>query len=846
MFKYFTILFLLLNTGLVAQDFTIRGRVTDAETGEAIPFVNIILKGTTSGTATDFEGYYALKTALKADSLRAMSLGYVTKTKKINRLGAEGVIDFQLLPDNKLIGEVTILAGENPAHPIMRKAIANHTKHDYQKLEGYECEAYTKIQLDIDNISSSIKKRKMFNGVTAIFDTLTVLVGEDGKPNLPVFYSENLSNVYYINNNLKLSKKEIVKASKITGVGVKDGALSSQFTGSSFEEYNFNRNNVSIFDKDFISPVADGAFIIYEFYLLDSVDIDSIKCYKIRIKPKNAQDLAFTGNIWITDKTFAVKQLNLEVTKAANVNFLDNFRIQAEFLPTTADAWFPKKVRTVINFADVTNNTVGLIAKTYSSYKNVVVNQPKDPEFFDMGMQLNEDAVLKDDAYWAEKRHERLSTTDINVMKMIDTVKRLPSIRTVTEIIQLVSAGYVSVNKIDIGPLINTYSFNTIEGSKFKAGFRTNSKFSDEWIFRGYLAYGIRDNRFKYNAQAERILSRSHWTKIGVERRQDIDQIGVSYDYDESIAFDDGTSTFYAAGSQINRFALQALKSENRAWLESEFMKGFTGRVVLQNIDYKHYFDIKTTDGNSGNNFIKDFTTTEIKLQGRIGIGEIYLQDKNRRRQFMKSKFPIMKFSYTQGINKVINSDFQYQKADFSIGQRAKLGIYGYSVYNIGGGKVFSKIPYTLLQIHRGNQTPFFARASYNMMNYFEFLSDEYLELNYEHHFGGLIFNRVPLLKKLKLRELVTFNSVFGNLSPLNANFNQGNQFNTLYKRPYMETSFGIENILKVIRVDFLYRLNYKDAQYKADYRALQIANGVTNPYIINDFGVKFSIALSF
>lgn len=839
----FFLVFAVLTGSASAQETIVRGRITDATTNEPIPFANARFQGTTSGTACDFDGFYSIKTTKPIDSLTVSYLGYKSRTKRIKR-GQVQTIDFQLQSDAVGLKTVTILAGENPAYRIIRKAIANKETYNYQKLEAYEAESYVKILVDVDQLSERFKKRKILKPVTALFDSLQAHAGEDGKAHLPVFYSENLSKLYYTKSPEQ--KREDIIAAKINAVGLKKGGTLSQLTGSSFEEYNFNNDRIALFTKEFLSPIATSAFLFYEYYLIDSSLIGAHKCYQIKVKPKNNQDLLFTGNIWITDTSFAVKQINLDVSKTANLNFIEKMQIQQELALIDGGIWFPVKTRSVVDFRDVSNNTVGLIGKFYVSYKDVKINQAKDAQFYQQNMVVAEGALRMDNDFWAVRRHEKLTATDVNMYNMLDTVRNLPTVRTLVDIAYTLVNGYYELGKIGLGPYHTIYRFNNIEGNKLRLGFRTNERFSREWILRGYLGYGTKDEKFKYNMQVERILSRKVWTKAGMQYRDDIDPLGFSFNYDDSPSFTYRQSSLFAASSQINRFSLLTHKREQRIWLESEFRRGLTGRVALYHGDFKQFFDVNFDPGSSGAQFQKDFNTAELVTDLRIAPNEYNIQSDNRRIRLSQPVAPVILLTYTMGVKGIVGSSFNYHKLGLGVRQKLRLGLLGFSEYYVDAGKVLSPIPYTLLEIHRGNQTPFFANGAYNLMNYFEFVSDQYVSIDYQHHFGGLLFNRIPLLRKLKLREVALFNAVYGGLSKQNRSYNDNRLFNTLSKGPYVEAGVGIENLFSLIYFDFIWRLSYTDAAYRADYTQLQLDQGINRPYHISTFGVKVGLQFAF
>jgi hypothetical protein len=821
-----------------AQDIYIKGRVTDASTNEPIPFANIKLSRYFSGISTDFEGYYSIKTNVSVDSISASSLGYRSKSKRIKNKTNQ-TIDFQLVANTLGIKEVVVFAGVNPAIAIIKTAQAKRPSHNKINSVEFEFCSYTKIQVDVDNVSQKLRKLKILSPITSLFDSLAQSVGEDGDLHLPVLYTENLSDVFIQNKPLR-RKKEIIKATKVNAVGIRTGMATSQLTGNTLQDYNFNDNRIGFFGKDFLSPIADNALVFYQFYLVDSVNVNGAKCYLIKVKPKNNQDLLFTGNIWIESKTYAIKQLDLSIPKTANINFIERILIQQELTMMPSGVCIPSKTRLVFDFADLTKNFVGMVATIYNSSYQIKEGQIHDSTFFDRPVVLNEDALVKADTFWQANRPEQLNNSDRYVYNMIDSLKEIPIVKFGVNSFYTVFTGHYTIGKIDYGNVLNVLSYNNIEGYKYRIGARTNFDFSDRLIFRTYLAYGQKDQRFKYNFQAEYLLSRKRWTKLGLNRRVDIDQVGNDYKYDDTQTFSSEQSFLYNATSQINRFALLTLKKENRIWLTSEYNNGLTGRITLQNIAYHNFLD-NVTDSNF-NALQKDFTSSEIILEGRYAHNEVKIIDDNKRYTIERSRYPVLIVGLKLGIKNILNSDYNYTSLYFNINHKLRLGVLGNSRYTIRGGKIFTPVPYSLLDVPRGNQTPFFAAATFNLMNYFEFINDQYLSIDYAHNFGGLIFNRVPLFKKLKLREVIAFRAVSGSLSQANRIPAIVNTFGTLGKKPYMEASFGFSNLFKVVRIDFIYRLSYTNSNYINQYNAVQKENGIDVPYQISRFGMKVSL----
>jgi hypothetical protein len=808
----------------LAQKTTVTGRVTDAASGDPIPFANLIFISSSTGTTTDFEGYYSVSISLPVDSILCSYIGYIKRVKAVER-GVSQVINFQMTEDVIKLKELVFLAGENPAYEILRNVVDNKNKNDKRSLEAYQYDTYTKIEVDVDNITDKFRKKKFVKKITQVLDSIERIAGEDGKPILPVFISETMSEYYY-RQNPKLQHERIVK-SKITGVGVEDGSLVSQFIGSSFQEYNFYNNWLNVVSKDFVSPIADGWKLYYEYDLTDSAFIDGYFSYQLDFFPKRDQDLAFKGTMWITKDGYALKQIDATVSASANLNYIEKIKIQQELKPTTAGPWIPVKSRILLDIGEITDNMAGVLAKFYTSNKNVVVNQPQDARFYAHPIVVAEDFKLNNtDDFWENNRHEPLTAAEMNVYKMIDTLRNIPVVKTYTEILKIAINGYKKFGMFDVGPYLSIYANNSVEGNRFQLGFKSNIDFSNSWIFGGRAAYGTLDEEFKYSGFVERILSRKRWTTLRAEYTRDLDQVGLAAD--DLI----GNSVFLAAtkfGNQIRPYYYNQAKFTT----QREILKGYTQRIIFNYrtfeplYNFAYYTEPERTDSPIGTSF----ETAEVTIESRFAKDELFVQNDNERVSLGTQKWPIFTVRYTRGIKGIAGSDFQYNKVGINIRKRLGMGLFGSSNFNIMGEHIFERLPYPLLKAHVGNESNFYTTAAFNLMNYSEFASDSYVFLKYNHFFEGFILNRIPLMKKLKWRLVASGNILWGHLDARNSALipefdNDGNPVTSIggfSNTPYIEVGYGVENIFKVIRVDFIHRLTYLD-----------------NPDV-SKFGVKFS-----
>jgi hypothetical protein len=826
-------IFLMFSFQCLFAQYSIKGRVTDARTGEPLPFVVIQFKGTNIGAQSDFDGYFSLKTSFIKDSLQATYVGYITKTRVLKEV-AEQTINFQLLENSQQLGEVVVKRGENPAWRILRLIQENKDGNNKKSLTAYEYESYTKTQIDVDNISKKMRKNKLMKPILAAIDSMKKVTNDEGKVIIPVYMSETMSNIYY--KSEPYHKKEIISANKITGImDETNGNFMSQLTGSTFTEFNFYENWMRFLGKDFVSPIAASWRDYYEYDLEDSLTIDNDYCYLINMKPNRPQDLAFTGRMWITKKDYALKRIDVSTGKGANINFVEKIKIQQDFQKTEQGPWLTKKLRFLVDMAEIGDSTAGFLVKFYVSNKNFVLNQPKENSFFDQGVEVLETASEKEKDYWEKNRHDSLSEMDKRVIHMVDTVKNLPIMRTYVELIDIVVNGHKKVGWIEFGNYLSAYSWNNVEGHRLRIGFRTNMQFHKKLQIKGFFAFSERDLKPKYGLGFDYWFSKKKWFLVGAEHNFDIDQVALHTNYRAP-----GSGLFYTFARWGNLDKRSPFYySTTSVYSQIDYLKGCTQKIqfnyeVINPILNKNpmhnfgFFNSPTDTALVNNNL----TISEIIFESRFAKRETFLFLDHRRLSGRVEKWPVVTFRYHLGLKGVLGSNFSYHKFSLNLYQRLTVGKLGQSIYNITAFYTPNVLPFPLLNVHLGNETFFYNPVGFSMMRFFEFVSDKSIQLNYQHHFNGLIFNRIPLLKKLKWREVVSFNVVWGmasvndqrlvpqrqlrdpNGNPILDKDGQTQRefrpFGVLDPNiPYAEVGYGIENIFKIFRVEVYHRLSY-------------------------------------
>ena len=804
-----------LSASLQAQTtYIINGRIADAVTGEAIPFASIALKGQNSGTTADVDGRYSFSVSKLSDSVLVLSLGYRTRSYAL-LLQATQTLDAKLYPAATSLQEVRVYAkGGDPAYRILREVDKRRDQYNPARLSAYQYDSYTKIEGYINDFNRK-RKRSSRSGVLGRFiGKLPSITDENGQPVVPVFVSETFSNFYARSKPEKT--KEYVLKTHVSGVGVSDGGLVSQLTGASFQQYNFYRNSLSVLGKDIPSPIGKQWEAVYNFQLKDTVVVGRAVCYKIDCTPKRATDLAFTGTIWIDTLQYVLAQVDVRVDKRANINFVDELHLEQDWESLPSGLHFPTQTQVTIDTDQPVPNAPGALIRFFTAASNLVENQPKEIGFYDPGIELADDYKVTEPGFWPSVRPESLSNSELRAMQVVDSVRNVPIVKVAGEIIKLGVIGYKPIGPlhIDVGPLLYSYASNSVEGNRFRIGMRTNTGFSKRWLLSGYLAYGTRDQQFKYSGTIEYILNRKPWTVLGVRTTYDLDRVGVSTD-------NIGNNSLFGAYTRFGTLRRPYFQEEKLLYFRRELGKGFTQTLAVRNRTFEPLFPFAFRPQlNDDNQAIRDaYNVTEFISETRFAPDEVMLQNDNVRVSAGAVRKPIFTLRYTMGVRDVLGSDFTYHRVALSMKHSFRLGVIGRSFYTLEGGLIPSRVPYPLLYMPLGNESSFYVGNAYNLMNYFEFVCDRWASVQFEHNFSGLLFNRLPLIRRLKWRELVTARVLVGSTSAANiatipstdARGNTVEGFSTLSRTPYVELGYGIDNIFKVLRVDAIHRLTYRD-----------------------------------
>jgi hypothetical protein len=814
---YFTIsLLLLLNGSAYCQKTIVSGKVLDAETGEAIPFVNIGFQHSLVGTISEMDGSYYLATIKATDTLLVSCVGYEMRRFPVIK-GKEQVLDVKLASKSIALDAVIVRPGENPAFRILREINEHKKKNDPSRISSYQYNAYTKLRLDLNNVGEKLKDKSLLKDFGFVFeymDSSEVF----SKNYLPLLISETMSKVY--RSKTPPVNREIIEAFKVSGV---ENKTISQFTGRMYQQLNIYDNFILFFDPGFISPIADFGRLYYKYFLEDSAFIDGKFCHKIAFKPKRKQERTFHGFFWVTDTTFAIKKFELRISSDVNLNLLKDMIATYEYDLVNDTTWFLTHEDMVIDF-NVADKTYGFFARKTAVYDSIRFNRPVPDSVkkITTDTYVLENKIDRNDTYWQTNRKSALTEEDGKIYTMVDSIKKVPLYKTLNTLTTMLTNYYIVAGPVELGPYYTTFSSNVIEGPRLRLGGRTSNKFSTKVMPGGHIAYGFGDKRIKYGLYLTYMFNTNPRRTSTISYFHDIRQLGKS----ENAFLDDNYLTSILRRSPNYKLTMV---DQFNAFYEHEWAPGFSNTLKFnyQTIYPTTYVPFVSYKSEGDTVIGSPLTSTDITLSTHFAYREKFLWGKFERKS-LGSQYPTLDLDLTYGPKGVFESAYEYFKIRLKISDKLEINPIGFLRYRITIGKIYGTLPYPLLKLHEGNETYAYDPLSFNMMNYYEFVSDEYASLFAEQHFQGFFLNKIPLLRRLHWRELVSCNILYGRLSDKNKAVMAFPAGLSGLSTPYYEAGVGIENIFKIFRIDAMWRFSYLDH---------------TN---VSPFGIRASMQFSF
>ncbi|WEK68696.1 MAG: DUF5686 family protein [Candidatus Chryseobacterium colombiense] len=819
-FKYHFSYFFIILFGLIQAQNTANGRIIDEKTNAPVTGVAIFINDSNTPYTTTSSANFSIQSDTIIYKLKFQKKNYAVESINIS---PESFQDLVIKMSAEKVSNIEAVVihnerpkfknkKENPAYAIMQKVWERKRNNGLDKFDTYTYKEYEKIQFDANNLDSAFMKRKIFNKLEFIFDYKDSTAS--GKIGLPVFLNEAIYENYGENKPSKRTKRLLV-AQKTSGF--QDNQIITLTAKNLYRDINIYDNNLNYFDIGFPSPAGETGFSTYDYNLVDTISIRGEKAFKIRYQPKRTEVLAFQGYLYIDTDTYAVLGAILKSTQKINVNFINGISTELEYDNPDENTFLPRKFVTEIEMTPFSKKKTSksIIAKRSVDYSEYQFNKPLEDKVFKRKEEEYDDKFVdKDDAYWLKARPDSLSKSEQGIYDMLDKLQQTPKFNRIVKLYETLGSGYYNITKgIDLGPIFSIYGKNDIEGDRIRLGARTYFTRNDPWRIQFYTAYGFKDQQVKYGAEARFMFNRVSRFTIGAGTRRDILQLGVQLTNDDGImARTFASSTLFARGENAS---LSSVNQTN----------------VFTSIEPWKNFQIRL-----------DGTMQSIKSANPAGFDLMYYKDGNLRQTTNDSHItlsliarPGAKFSqtgidryehgtlaptivlkYTRGIEGLFGSDFNYNKLQFLFYKPVLIGSWGKLLLNFEAGKNFDTVPLALQNVIPGNQSYSLAQNTFGQLNYYEFVADTYTTLHLEHHFNGKILSYIPLIKKLKLREIAFLRAAYGTLSDASKAINvSGFKYSAPSEHIYYEYGVGIENIgfgnLRIFRVDFNWRGNYLD-----------------------------------
>ena len=820
-----------------AQSFTsASGIVKDSITGEPLPFVSVYFDGSTIGAMTDDNGTFTLQNNQGYTKLAAASLGYDTKFIDLKPGKKNDNLEVLLKPTAFEISEVVVkpkrekyTRKDNPAVELIKKVIAHKNDNRIEAKPEYQTEVYEKLSLSLDNFNPNLDKNKFlkkFKFIKNYLDTSEF----NGKPILTVSVRENLSDFYY--RKSPKAEKTIVRAKRMQGIDktLDDGGGITSNLEEIFKSINIFDNNRPILLNRFVSPLSSTlATTYYHYYIMDTLDVGGDKCVDLAFVPANSESYGFTGRLYITlDGNYAVKKVLLNTPANINLNWVDKLRIEQEFKQMPDSTWVLDQENTFVNFY-VVKGTQQLYAHQLRNYDNYNFNvQNADSVFGLLGaLHVLPEATAQPDTFWTHNRPIPLKEKEDALKDLLGQLRKVPAFNAIIKTAEILITGYIptandkKVTKFDFGPMNTTFSANHLEGFRMRVGGMTTANLNPYWFASGYLAYGTNDRKIKYNLK----LTHSFTKKEYHEGENPVNNLSFIQEYDvytpgQDFLFTSKDNIFVAwkVGEPVTK--MQYIRKSVLQY-EKEWLNGLTWKswIMNQNNEAAGTLQYIKRDESGNLYHIKDFTTSEIGTQLRFAPGErAYNGRSGKESVFNLSKdAPVFKLSHQLGIKGVLGGDYNYNHTEISAEKRIWLSSFGHIDAQIKAGKVWDKVPFPLLILPNTNQSITIQPEAFHMMNALEFVTDQYVSFNATYYLKGWILNRIPGIKWLRLREVLSFNMIYGGLTDKNnptltpGLFLLPDGTQPLGSTPYMECSVGLENIFKILRIDYYRRLTYLD-----------------------------------
>lgn len=829
------LILLLLILAQAAGAQTITGVVVEESTGDTIPFPSVQYKKEKIATSGNAYGRFSIK-RLNGEKLTFSAVGYQELTILIGP-NTPSEMKITLKTDTKQLKGVTVKTKRskysrknNPAVELMKRVIAAKKRTDLANHDYYQFNKYQKITFAINDIkpteleNEKLKKKKwLINQIeTCPYNNKLIL---------PLSVDETVTRNIYRKD--PKTEKSIIMGQSSSGVNdlIETGDILNNVLKDVFTDVDLYDDQIRLLQYPFTSPIGKDAISFYRFYIVDTVYVDRDKCFHLQFLPNNQQDFGFRGEIWIlADSTLHVKRCNLTLPKKSDVNFVDNLQIIQEYTRLPEGDWALTTDDMFVEMSIAKFLTKAIVIRT-TRMSDYAFDELPDKLFKGKTKVLHEsNAMMRDEAFWDKYRSVELTKSESSMDAFINNLSQQKAFKYIIFGVRAFIENFVETgsqnhpSKVDIGPINTMISSNFIDGVRTRISAQTTANLNPHWFLSGYYARGWDSRKNYYKGELTYSFNKKEYLPREFPKRT----LTFTSTYDvcspsDKFMHTDKDNVFTA----LKWTKVEKMMFYNRQQLsfEREEEWGFRTTISLKteeneacgDLFFKPLSMVGMEDAMIGQG---KFRTAEARIELRYAPGETFINTKQRRLP-VNLDAPVFTLSHTTGIKGFLGGDYDYNFTEASIYKRLWLNSWGKIDILAKGGIQWNKVPFPLLIMPAANLSYIISDETFNLINNMEFLNDRYASLDISWDLNGKIFNRIPLLKKLKWREWLGIKCLWGTLTDKNnptlaANAGDGmlmefpeGSYIMDSKRPYIELIAGIHNIFKIIHIQYVHRLNY-------------------------------------
>lgn len=706
------------------------------------------------------------------------------------------------------LNAAVVRADDQRIRVFLKKLDRSLTKNDPDNAEDWRTRVYTKIELDIDNVEGALENGFLHQPLGFVMEYAD---STSGNTYVPALFSENLSELLHSKN--PSFNREVMHASRISGMDA--GNVLQQFTGSYVLKTSFYKPSISIYNLSLPNPAVASSHVLYNYFLIDSLQVEGHKTYVLRFHPKRlVTSPVLDGEMLIDAEDYGIRSVHATLSNKSGVNWIRHFDIDVKYRRTPGGQWFYASEALTIDLSitpDKNSRIIAFLARRNMHYSLPVFETLKNKEELAAGGEIIRSKTIQgDERYWSSVRPYPLSPREKGIYDMVGRIQNSTFYKWTYGIIYALASGYIQLpgGKVELGRWARTFANNDMEGFRISLGGRTRHTFSPKVRLSGYLAYGFKDKKPKGQARVEWMIGRELTRKLTVTYKQDYEWLGS------------GSGVFSAP----NMFSSILMRSDGNKQTfvrtadilyQHEFNPSFNAELqwTSQRMWSNPNVPIYSVDGT--HSVLETMSVHQLSAALRFSIDERVGRGYFKK-TYLYSQYPVLLLGVSGAFKGISADDINYVRTYAALRWRFPSTALGYGDLNINGGIIWGSVPHTLLKQHKGNTTYYTDKTAFSCMDAYEFASDRWLEGYYEHNFGGFFLRKIPLLKELDFREAATVRFAWGDLT-------ERNRLNTLQEtknlnKPYVEAGIGITNILQILRVDCFWRLTHRQPQASKNF----------------------------